>query len=163
MHVAAFDIVCLVIVLILAVRATFRGFIDEFMSIASLFLGLGVAVLFTGKASVFVNTYVHSSFWSPVIAFLVLFLVVYIIVKLFENALNSFTEKVHLEKLDQSLGFFLGILEGGIVIVILVFVLEIQPLFHTSALFRNSIAYRIANMVIPVGKELFEKNALISG
>ena len=163
MHIAAFDIVSIVIILILAVRATFRGFIDEFLSIASIFLGLVIAVLFTGKAAVLVDTYVHNTFWSPIIAFLILFLVVYIIVKLFENALNSLTEKVHLEKLDQSLGFFFGILEGGVIVILLVFILEIQPLFDTASLFNNSIAYHIADKIIPLGKEIFEKNTMISG
>ncbi len=163
MHIAAFDIVSLVIILILAVRAAFRGFIDEFLSIASIFLGLIVAVLFTGKAAVLIDSYVHNTFWSPIIAFLVLFLIVYLVVKLFENALNSLTDKVHLEKLDQSLGFFFGIVEGGIIVIILVFILEIQPLFDTSSLFDNSIAYQIADKIIPLGKELFDKKTLISG
>lgn len=114
MHIQAFDIVSLVIILILAVRATFRGFIDEFLSIASVLLGLTAAVIFTGKASLLIDRYVHNAFWSPIIAFLVLFLVVYIIVKIFENALNSLVEKVQLEKLDQSLGFFWGLSKGAL-------------------------------------------------
>ncbi len=163
MHIAAFDIVSLVIILILAVRATFRGFIDEFLSIASIFLGLGIAILFTGKAAVIVDKYIHNIFWSQVIAFLILFLIVYLVVKIFENALNSLTEKIHLEKLDQSLGFFFGILEGALVVVVLVFLLEVQPFFDASHLFLNSKAYLLADKIIPVGKELFEQNRAISG
>lgn len=163
MHIAAFDIVSLVIILILAVRATFRGFIDEFLSIASIFLGLGIAILFTGKAAPIVDKYINNIFWSQVIAFLILFLLVYIVVKLFENALNSLTEKIHLEKLDQSLGFFFGILEGALVVVFLVFLLEVQPFIDASHLFLNSKAYLLADKIIPVGKELFEQNRAISG
>lgn len=158
MHIQAFDIVSLVIILILAVRATFRGFIDEFLSIASVLLGLTAAVIFTGKASLLIDRYVHNAFWSPIIAFLVLFLVVYIIVKIFENALNSLVEKVQLEKLDQSLGFFLGFVEGCIIVIIVVFVLEIQPFFKTDSIFKNSFAYNIAEKIIPLGREIFEKN-----
>ena len=158
MHIVAFDVVSLVIILFLAVRAVFRGFVEEFLSIASVFIGLGIAVIFTGKASVVVNKYVDSTFWSPVIAFLILFLLTYIIVKIFENALHSLIEKVHLEKLDQALGFFTGILEGLLVVVILVFILEIQPFFSVDGLFDGSIAYKAADRIIPMGKELFELN-----
>ena len=163
MHIGAFDIVSSIIILILAVRATFRGFIDEFLSIASILLGLAVAAIFTGKAAVLVDTYVKSTFWSPIIAFLVLFLIVYILVKIFENALYSLSEKVHLEKLDQSLGFFLGLLEGAIVVILIVFILEIQPFFDASSLFKGSIAYQIADKIIPLGKELFDKKSMVSG
>lgn len=159
MHVVAFDIVSLVVILIMAVRAVFRGFIDEFLSMAAVILGLAAALLFTGKVRVLVDKYIHSEFWSPVAAFLLLFLAVYIIVKILENALNSLIEKVQLEKLDQSLGFFLGVIEGCLVVVLIVFLLEIQPFVEIGSLFNDSIAYQAADKIIPLGKELLESRA----
>ena len=140
----------------MAVRAVFRGFIDEFLSMAAVILGLAAALIFTGKLSVLVEKYIHSEFWSPVVAFLLLFLVVYIVVKILENALNSLVEKVQLEKLDQSLGFFLGIIEGALLVVLIVFILEVQPFFEIKSLFTGSIAYQAADKIIPIGKELLE-------
>lgn len=156
MHIVAFDIVSLVVILIMAVRAVFRGFIDEFLSMASVILGLAAALIFTDKVSVLVEKYIHNTFWSPVVAFLLLFLAVYIIVKILENALNSIIEKVHLEKLDQSLGFFLGIIEGSLIVVLIVFILEVQPLIAVDSLFDNSVAYQIADKIIPLGREILE-------
>ncbi|RKX93547.1 MAG: CvpA family protein [Spirochaetes bacterium] len=159
MHIVAFDIVSLVVILIMAVRAVFRGFIDEFLSMAAVILGLAAALLFTGKVTVLVDKYIHSEFWNPVVAFLLLFLAVYIVVKILENVLNSLIEKVQLEKLDQSLGFFLGIIEGVIVVVLIVFLLEIQPFIEIGSLFKDSIAYQAADRIIPLGKELLESRA----
>ncbi len=156
MHIVAFDIVSLVVILIMAVRAVFRGFIDEFLSMASVILGLAAALIFTDKVSVLVEKYIHNTFWSPVVAFLLLFLAVYIVVKILENALNSIIEKVHLEKLDQSLGFFLGIIEGALIVVLIVFILEVQPLIAVDSLFDNSVAYQIADKIIPLGREILE-------
>lgn len=156
MNVAAFDIVSLIILLILAIRVTFRGFIAEIMSMASVLVGIIIAVIFTHPISILLQDYIGESFWNTVIAFLGLFLISYLIIKIFENSLNSLIEKVQLEKLDQSLGFFLGLLEGFLFVVILVFILRAQPLFEVDKLLENSFSASIADKIIPIGTKIIE-------
>jgi len=157
MNIAAFDIISLVIIFILAIRATFRGFLTEIMSMASLIVGITIAVIFTRPVSILLQDYIGDSFWNMIIAFLGLFLVSYLIVKIFENSLNTLIEKVQLEKLDQSLGFFLGLIEGFLLIVILVFALKTQQIFNIDNLFENSYALSIAEKIIPLGTKLIEE------
>ena len=157
MNIAAFDIVSLIILFILAIRATFRGFLTEVMSMASIIVGIIIAVVFTKPVSLLLQDYIGNSFWNMVIAFLGLFLVSYLIIKIFENSLNTLIEKVQLEKLDQSLGFFLGLIEGFLLIVILVFVLKAQQIFDVSKFFTNSYAFIIADKIIPIGTKLIEE------
>jgi len=157
MNIAAFDIVSLIILFILAIRATFRGFLTEVMSMASIIVGIIIAVVFTKPVSLLLQDYIGNSFWNMVIAFLGLFLVSYLIIKIFENSLNTLIEKVQLEKLDQSLGFFLGLIEGFLLIVILVFALKAQQIFDVSKLFTNSYAYMIADKIIPIGTKFIEE------
>ncbi|MCK5199089.1 MAG: CvpA family protein [Spirochaetales bacterium] len=156
MNIVAFDIVSIIILLILAVRGTFRGFIAEIMSMASVLVGIIIAVIFTHPVSILLQEYIGESFWNTVIAFLGLFLISYLIIKIFESSLNSLIEKVQLEKLDQSLGFFLGLIEGFLFIVILVFVLRAQPLFEIEKLFENSFSASIADKIIPIGTKIIE-------
>ena len=156
MNIVAFDIVSLIIMLILAIRVTFRGFIAEIMAMASVLVGIIMAVVFTHPVSVLLKGYIGESFWNTVIAFLGLFLVSYLIIKIFESSLNSLIEKVQLEKLDQSLGFFLGLVEGFLFVVILVFVLRAQPLFEIDNLFENSFSASIADKIIPIGTKIIE-------
>ena len=157
MNIAAFDIVSLIILFLLAIRATFRGFLTELMSMASIIVGIIIAVVFTRPVSLLLQDYIGNSFWNMVIAFLGLFLVSYLIIKIFENSLNTLIEKVQLEKLDQSLGFFLGLIEGFLLIVILVFALKAQQIFDVSKFFANSYAYIIADKIIPIGTKLIEE------
>ncbi len=64
---------------------------------------------------------------------------------------------MQLEKLDQSLGFFLGLIEGFLLIVILVFALQTQQIFDIAYLFENSYASSIAEKIIPFGTKLIEE------
>lgn len=157
MNIAAFDIVSLIILFILAIRATFRGFLTEVMSMASVIVGITIAVIFTRPVSLLLQDYIGNSFWNMIIAFLGLFLISYIIIKIFESSLNTLIEKIQLEKLDQSLGFFLGLIEGFLLIVILVFALQAQQFFDVSDLFTNSYASSIAEKIIPIGTKLIEE------
>ena len=111
MEFSGLDIVFLVLVVILAFRAAVRGFVKELLGTAALLLGIVGAVLFSGLAAGLIDQYFAPSIWSQVIAFLVIFLLVSVVVKLFESALHKLIERVHLDQLDHALGFFLGMLK----------------------------------------------------
>jgi len=157
MNIAAFDIVSLIILFILAIRATFRGFLTEIMSMASIIVGIIIAVVFTRPVSILLQDYIGNSIWNMIIAFLGLFLISYLIIKIFESSLNTLIEKIQLEKLDQSLGFFLGLIEGFLLIVILVFLMQAQQFISVSNIFENSYASSIAEKIIPIGTKFIEE------
>ncbi len=156
MEIAAVDIVALVIVLIFAVRCAFRGFIAEIMSFAAVIVGLAAAVIFGGMVSPFVGKYLGDTVWTPIASFLGIFLLSYLFVKLFEGALYRLVDKIHLEKMDQALGFFLGTIEGILFITLLVFLMRIQPLFDPEPLFSRSIIVPVLEKLIPLGSELIQ-------
>ncbi len=139
MTVAAIDIVFGIVVVIAAFRAGFRGFVHELMTMAALILGIGCAVLFSAPATSVVDAYVKAEAWSQVIAFLGIFLIVYLLVKLFESALNRLIERINLDNLDHALGFFLGVVEGLTMVFVLLLILQIQPFVNAGPVFRDSI------------------------
>jgi len=141
------DIVFLILIAFAALRAGIRGFVHEFLSMAAVLLGIATAVLFSGIAAQLVQPYLGAGTWSQVVAFLGLFLIVYVIVRLFENALNRLIERINLESLDRALGFFLGIAEGLILVFVLVLVLQLQPVFDADQLLLES---EIARFLIPL-------------
>jgi membrane protein required for colicin V production len=150
---AGIDIVFTIIVVILAFRAAFRGFVKELLGTAALFLGIIMAVLFSGLVAQTIDQYTGPSIWSQVIAFLGIFLVVYLIVKIFESALNRLIERIHLDQLDHALGFFLGVVEGLIVVFILLLLVQIQPFFDPEALITGSVFARIMLPFLPFAAE----------
>ena len=147
MELSGLDIVFLVLIVFSALRSGIRGFVHEFLSMAAVILGIAGAVFFSGLVAPLLHPYVGVGPWAQVIAFLGLFLVVYVVVKLFENALNRLIEHINLESLDRALGFFLGIAEGLFVIFVIVLVLQLQPLFDAQPLLTDS---RIARFFLPL-------------
>ena len=154
------DIVFLVVIAFLAIRAAIRGFVKELLGTAALFLGIAVAVLFSGLAAQFIEEYMGPTIWSQVIAFLGLFLIVYIIVKVFEGALNRLIERIHLDQLDHALGFFLGLIEGLLVVFILLLLIQIQPFFEPDSLIADSFLARLMLPFLPFAAEFLRTGRL---
>jgi membrane protein required for colicin V production len=142
-----FDIVLCLIILILMIRGTIKGFIAEVLSMAAVILGIGLAVIFSGMLSKVVTSIFGESIWSPVIAFLGIFIIVYLIVKLLEGAIHKGIEKLNLHKLDRVMGFLLGFIEGILVISCIVLIIRIQPFVDADEMITGSIFARI---ILPV-------------
>lgn len=149
MAISGLDIVFIIVVAILAFRAAVRGFVKELLGTAALLLGIVGAVLFSGLASGLIDDLIGPTIWSQVIAFLAIFLLVYVVVKLFESALNKLIEKVHLDQLDRALGFFLGIVEGLVVVFVLLLLVQIQPFFDPEPIVAGSFFARIMLPFLP--------------
>lgn len=154
MDLSGLDIVFLIIIVFLALRAAFRGFVRECLSMAAVILGIGVAVIFSGVVAVYVQPWTGSGAWSQVLSFLGLFLLVYLVVKIFESALDRLVEKIHLESLDRALGFFLGIAEGILLSFVLVLILQLQPVFDARAIIAESLMAQFLLPLLPYAERL---------
>ncbi|TFH04541.1 MAG: CvpA family protein [Spirochaetales bacterium] len=160
MEFAGIDIVFGIIIAILAFRAAIRGFVKELMGTAALFLGIIIAVLFSGMVSQLLDEFMGPTIWSQVIAFLGLFLVVYLVIKIFESALNKLIERIHLDQLDHALGFFLGIVEGLVVIFIILMLIQIQPFVEPESLMAGSLFGRILLPFLPFAQEFLRTGSI---
>lgn len=154
---AVFDVIGIVVLLAAGFRCAFRGFVTEFLSVLAVLTGLTLAVLFTSALTPVLAPYLGESFWTPIVAFLIIFLVGYLIIKIIESTLHRIIEKIQLEKLDQALGFFLGLVEGLLVLAILVFVLQLQNVIEVKALLEESYIARVLQRIIPVGAQFLEQ------
>lgn len=143
------DIIFIVIVLVAVIRCVYRGFIAEVLSVAALLAGIIGAVLLVKPASRLLIQYAGIERAAPVIAFLAVFLIIYIVVKILEGLLHRMFEALHIEKLDRALGFFLGIVEGLLVCVVIVFVLTVQPFIDVQNLLYESRFAQLALTFLP--------------
>lgn len=148
------DIAFAVVVLLFTLRVGIKGFVKEFMSMAALILGIAIAALFSGFGAQYVRPYIESGPWAQIVAFLILFLITYVIVKLFENALGSIVERINLVSLDRALGFFLGLAEGLLVVFIVILVLQLQPLFETESILQDSVFARVLLPLLPYAQRV---------
>jgi membrane protein required for colicin V production len=144
------DIICIAVLALAAIRCAFRGFVTEIMSMAALILGIVAAVFFSKAGAVLIDSYIGYSNWNQIVAFLVLFIVVYLVVKLVERLLHNILDRIRLERLDHAMGFFLGLLEGAIIVVLLVYLIRVQPVFDASAALDSSFFARMVLEIVPI-------------
>jgi membrane protein required for colicin V production len=125
---------------IIIVRCTLRGFVEEVMSMAAMVLGLGSAFFFHKRGAAFlIEKYLPNMKVLPeVLAFVAIFLIVFLAVKLLEFILKDIVERVHLSGVDRFLGALFGFLEGVVLVSLVILVLSIQPLFDAGPLLEKS-------------------------
>lgn len=156
MQIPPLDIVFLAVIVLAAIRCTFRGFIREFMTMAAVLLGLILALLFAGILAVFLEQYIGNSMLNHVIAFLIIFIVVYLLLKIFETALRNLFDRLNLENLDKSLGFFLGIVEGLVIVTVMVYLMEVQQFFDFRTILDQSIIAAGVRAILPYTLETIQ-------
>jgi membrane protein required for colicin V production len=156
MTITGIDIVFIIVLLITVVRALVRGFVHEFMSMAAIILGIVTAVLLSGVVAVKIAPYIGNTTWTQVVAFLGLFLAVYIVVKIFESALNRLVERINLDSLDRALGFFLGMAEGLVLIFIIILIMRVQPFVDLTSVIDHSAFARVLLPLMPYASRMLK-------
>lgn len=138
---AVIDIVFFALIVILIVRCGLRGLIKEVMSMASVALGLLAAVSFYKQGAAFVRTKILAdvAVLPELIAFVSLLAIVFFVVKILEHIIQDIITRIHVGGLDHALGLVFGLLEGLILVRLILFVLDIQPLFNAETLLEHSI------------------------
>lgn len=150
-NISILDILFGVIILVAMVRCILKGFIAEFLSVAAILLGIAGAIIFSGVGADLLSRYTGIQRFAQLAAFLIIFLLVYLITKLLEGLLQRLFERLKLEKLDRSLGFFLGIIEGVLAVTVIVLVLELQPFFPAEDILEESFIARNILRALPYG------------
>lgn len=117
------DLLFLLVALFFVIKGFIRGFISEFMSMAALILGLVAALMFQGQVAALLKDMVKSDTFRPLIAFFILFIGTYIVVKLLEMMLHNAIEAIKMNSLDRLLGILWGLLETSVIVLIVVFLI----------------------------------------
>ncbi|MEM5948833.1 CvpA family protein [Spirochaetia bacterium 38H-sp] len=146
---SALDYVFVAVIVLFVVQGLIKGFIHGLFSVIAVGGGLAVGAIWGSYVAGFYDELLGVSVWSPVLGFLSLFILVYAVVKLVENVLDKFIEKVNLESLDKALGFFLGIIKGVIVVAVLIMILAGQQFVDFSRALEVSFFYKLISPVLP--------------
>ncbi len=147
------DIVFGIIIIAMAIRCAMKGFVDEFMTVAAVLGGIIGGLLLSSSVALLIESYVGPFYLSSLVGFLIVFIVIYLLAKIFENALLSLVDKINLENLDRALGLFLGIIEGMILVLFIILIMTVQPVFDTVAVLQESFIGSIGLKLIPVFQE----------
>ena len=129
MNMPVIDIIFWIIILITSIHGALRGFLDEFFSklavIAGIFFGLVLNKVLVPHLPKLGNLILL----TRILAFLILFIIVYITVRIVQKIVGFAFQGDIMRGLDKSLGFFLGIAEGFLVVGLILFLLHSQRFF----------------------------------
>lgn len=135
------DIIFFIITGLVVIIAAVHGFLYELFSTASLLVSLIISFLFYKEGAAYLEKYFPNVSFLPIIAFLLLFIICYIIIKIIHHLLSGILKNKTLSSFDHALGLFLGILKAAAIIVLIIFILHIQKFFDVSKLLDNSVVH----------------------
>lgn len=152
------DIVSLVIIIVVALQAMFKGFVKEFMSKAGIIVGFIIALMFSTVVAEIVDERFGLGVWSNLIAFSALFLGGFLLMKIISNMLRSILEGLHLAFIDNLLGFVLGLIEGAIIVSFMVYLLKVQSFFDIGIYLDQSWVVGLLEPIAPLSIEFVKEN-----
>jgi len=140
MKIAVIDFIFIAILAIIVIRSTYKGFVGSLLSLAGIILGSLAGIFFFQRTALVIRgwfledvKYVHE-----IIAFIVIFLLVFGIIKTVEVLLKSIIEKIQFKAADRFLGFLFGIGEGVVIICIILFIINLQKFYDSGPILENS-------------------------
>ena len=141
MSVTIVDIIIIVIIALFVLHSAIKGFVSEVFSLAAVVLGLLFAILFFRRISLIINEYflLEIILIADIISFILLFLVVYAIIRFLGVIIKDIITKIKLTGLDRFLGFVYGLAKGMVFVYLLLFLISIQPLFDPNLVLGNSL------------------------
>ena len=111
-----FDIIILLIVLISACFAFFRGFTLELLSVSGWILSFSASYIYGNSLVNSFNKFINNILISTGTSYLVIFLVVFIVFSFFTRKFSIYIKDSYVGLIDKSLGFIFGMLRGYLII-----------------------------------------------
>ena len=147
------DWVFAAIILIFAISGVIKGFIDNVFGKIAFIAGIILAYMFYKDVAAGLLKDIKIPYAANIIAFLLIFVVTFLVIKIIQMIVSKVFEWSILKSLDRTLGFIFGIVEGGAVICLIIFILTAQPFFNVQTLFNGSFFYNLVTGLFNSTKE----------
>lgn len=139
------DVIGAVIILIGIIRGFSNGFVLELTQIASVFVGIIVALKYTNIMAAFLQEQVAFSFeLIQIVVFLILFALVVMIMHLIGNLITKVLKIIFLGWMNKLLGVVFGVIKALLLLCLLAVITQrINAVIHIipQAYFNHSILY----------------------
>ena len=119
-----FDVIILVLILISALFAFFRGFSLELLSISVWIISFFVSYAYGNNLINFFNKIINNILISTAISYVVVFLIIFVIFSFLTRKFSVFIKDSYVGLNDKSLGFIFGILRGYIIVGLCFFLFD---------------------------------------
>jgi membrane protein required for colicin V production len=112
------DLIVIVILLLSALLALFRGFVKEVLSIVGWVVALGVTYFFFPLARDIARSYIESRIFADIAAGIALFLPTLILCSILTHWISEQVRASAVSAVDRSLGFLFGLARGAVIVVV---------------------------------------------
>ncbi len=153
MNLPIIDLIFLGIILVCAIVALIRGFINELFGMGVPVISAWVAILFYSRLVPVFDPLVKIHVLAVVISFLIFFAGIFIILKILQLLIKKIFSAKIFTSLDRILGFVFGLVEGLAIVAIVLIILSAQSWFDVSELLNGSIFYKMLSGVLAVPVE----------
>ena len=153
MSFATIDWIFSIIILIFAVSGLIKGFIDNVFGKIAFIAGIILAYLFYKDVATGLLKDIKIPVAANIISFLLIFVVTFLVIKIIQMIVAKVFEWSVLKSLDRTLGFIFGLVEGGAVVCLIIFLLTAQPFFNSMTILDGSFYYNIVNSLFHSTKE----------
>lgn len=144
------DLIYTLIILFFALIGLFNGFINEVFKKISVLLSLCIGFVFSGNCAPFFKTWIKNDTICTIVAFIALFIISYIVIRILQMILDKIFSQEILKGLNRFLGFVFGIAEGLLVICVVMIFAKSQKWFNLSVLTDGTFYYGILKGIIEV-------------
>ena len=119
-----FDIIILVLILISALFAFFRGFSLELLSISVWIISFFGSYTYGNNLINFFNKIINNILISTAISYVVVFTIIFVIFSFLTRKFSVFIKDSYVGLIDKSLGFIFGILRGYVIVGLCFFLFD---------------------------------------
>jgi membrane protein required for colicin V production len=128
--VAFVDLVFVIILVLMTLRGNARGIVKEVFSWAALVVGIFAAIFLYKDAAGIIREKLPQNLkiLADLIGFAAVFVIAFVGIRIARTFLDSFIKVVKIEWLDKLLGGVFGFVEGLVLIILALFVINILPL-----------------------------------
>jgi membrane protein required for colicin V production len=143
------DYIFIFLILLMIIHGYIKGFVEELFSWAALILAIWAAVLLNPAAGAFIRqrTMQNVRVVPEILGFAAVFILVMIVIKLLEKILRDVIAGANLGTVNRILGAVFGLIEGLAFVILIVFVLVVQPLFNPAKILQDSV---FAQIMLPL-------------
>lgn len=118
------DFLILIPILYFCYRGVRNGLLGEILSIAGIILAVFLTFYYMDEAAEYISfLFDKDASYIPFVAGAGIFIGTLIVVQLVDYFCRSFLEKIHLHAVNRVLGFFFGLLKGGIIVSVILLIL----------------------------------------
>ncbi|MBR6297503.1 MAG: CvpA family protein [Treponema sp.] len=149
MNLPIIDYFFLGILVFCIIMGVVKGFVDSVFDKAAPVLSVIASFLFYKPASALFEGVIAKPIFRSLVAFLAIFVAVFLITKLVQAILSKFFENQVMGGLNRALGFLFGVAEGAAIIFFILFVISWQPFFDLSSVCERSFFYGLLSPFLP--------------